>query len=487
MEGKIKKIITIVVILATILLSLIAFLGLYVNENGVWKNSVPDFDFGMELGGFRELRFILDTSEQEKEIYLDSNGNYAGDVVEEQTTQPEISLENPITGEKTETTAEELTTEKTEPIVESAEDEELAGYTKEKRTIKVNPDENFTKENFEKAKKIICERLETINLHEFNIRLDEITGELVVEVPDDNNLQLEENLIITPGNIVISDSKTGLNLIDDSMVKKVYVLSSNTEEGYQSYFEIEFNKDGAKKLQEISQKYIKFTNENGDEETKTIAIAIDGSKLIDLYFDPERPVNNSIQIPVGQPYTDYETYVQYASSLNSTAVVLNTPTMPLVYKLASDNLVKSEITENMMNISKIAFSVAIAVISVIIIVKYKTNGLKQAILAIGYIAVVVLIIKYTNIKITLNAIIAFISIVVINYIFNFKLLSKLKNDINKKEALKEVLKEMYLTLIPLCIISVIFTFMSSVVISSIGMILFWGLFMQALFSLLILI
>ena len=151
MEEKVKKIITIVVILIAIFLSLIAFLGWYVQENGIWKNVVPDFNLGMELGGFRELRFVLDNTEEEKEIYLDENGNYAGDVVEETSTQPEISLENPTTGEVTETTAEELTGE-TE--TENTEDE-LAGYTKEKRKIKVNPEESLTKENFQKAKGII--------------------------------------------------------------------------------------------------------------------------------------------------------------------------------------------------------------------------------------------------------------------------------------------------------------------------------------------
>lgn len=486
MEGKIKKIITIVVILIAIFLSLIAFLGWHVQENGIWKNKIPDLNLGMELGGFRELRFVLDDTEEEKEIYLDENGNYAGDVVEETTTQPEISLENPTTGEITETTTEELTGE-TEAETEEVVEDELAGYTKETRTIKVNPDERLTKANFQKAKSIIQKRLETINLHEFNIRLDEITGELVVEVPDDNNLQLSENLITTPGNIVISDSETGIILIDDSMVKKVYVLGSTETGVYQSYFEIEFNKEGAQKLQEIAQKYIKFTNENGDEETKAVSITVDGSKLIDLYFDPEIPVNNTIQIPVGQAYDDYNTYLQYASSLNSTVAALNTETMPLVYQLASDNLIKSEITEKMMNIAKIAFAIAIAIVSIVMIVKYKANGLKYAIIAVGYIAVLVLIMKYTNIKVTINAVIAFISVIVINYIFNFKLLNKLGEDINKKEALKETLKEMYLTAIPLCIISVIFTFMSSVVISSIGMIIFWGLLIQALLSLLVLI
>jgi len=49
------------------------------------------------------------------------------------------------------------------------------------------------------------------------------------------------------------------------------------------------------------------------------------------------------------------------------------------------------------------------------------------------------------------------------------------------------MKELYLMIIPVCIIAVIFVFVPGVVISSIGMILFWGLFIQAIYNWLILL
>mgnify|MGYP003292720510 CR=1 FL=1 len=39
------------------------------------------------------------------------------------------------------------------------------------------------------TKKIIQERLETIPGYEYNIRMDDITGEMLVEVPDDENIE----------------------------------------------------------------------------------------------------------------------------------------------------------------------------------------------------------------------------------------------------------------------------------------------------------
>ena len=86
MEKNIKRIKTIAVVLIILLITAIAFCGLYFNKQGVWKNILPKFSYGMELDGVRELRFILDTSEEEKEIYVDAEGNYAGDVVKKDET-----------------------------------------------------------------------------------------------------------------------------------------------------------------------------------------------------------------------------------------------------------------------------------------------------------------------------------------------------------------------------------------------------------------
>ncbi len=79
------------------------------------------------------------------------------------------------------------------------------------------------------------------------------------------------------------------------------------------------------------------------------------------------------------------------------------------------------------------------------------------------------------------------SVILINYVFSLKLLDKLKSGSNKKVALINSMKELYLAIVPVCIIAVIFTFMSGVVINSIGMMLFWGLLVQAITSLVVLL
>ena len=65
------------------------------------------------------------------------------------------------------------------------------------------------------------------------------------------------------------------------------------------------------------------------------------------------------------------------------------------------------------------------------------------------------------------------------------MLNGLKNISNTKAVFGKAMKELYLTIIPVCIIAIIFTFMSGVIISSIGMVLFWGLLLQAVYNTLV--
>lgn len=463
MEKNLKKIKTIAILLITILISVIAFGGLYVKSTGVWINLLPEFNYGMELSGMRELRFVLDNSQEEKEVYVDSNGKILGEVKKDM---------DPISLENTEETAEAKDTATPKEVDTEPQ------YAKETRTIKANNDEDINIENFNKTKKIIQDRLETIPGYEYNIRMNTVTGELIVELPDDNNIELEESLITTVGKFEISDSQTGIILLDNSDLKDAGTVPSTNESGYQAYLRLKFNETGTEKLKEISKKYISTTDAAGTETTNSITVKIDGQEIITTYFG-EEITNGELQIPMGEPVSDYNQYTENLNRLSQMADIISSEKMPLVYKLNSDNYIKSSITDNMKLIAEIVFAITIIVITIYMIIKYKSKGLKSAIFNIGYMAILLLILRYTNVNITLNSLIAFVSVVAINYIFNIKLLNK---EIGCKSAFGSTMKELYLTIIPVCIIAIIFTFMSSLVISSIGMVLFWGLFVQALYN-----
>lgn len=462
MEKNLKKVKVIAVLLIIVLISAIAFGGIYIKDQGVWKNILKEFNYGMELDGARELRFALNTDEAEKEVYIDSEGKIAGEVAQEENSEIALNTENQNNAEE--------------------QSKEVEGYTKETRVIKTNKDEDINIDNFEKSKKIIQKRLEKISGYEYNIRLDTITGELVVEVPNDNNIEMETSLVTTLGRVEIIDHQTGIILMDNSKIASATALTSSaTGNGYQAYLQLKLNKEGTKELKEISKKYTSTTDETGTENINYISVNLDGQEMITTYFG-EEVVNGEIQIPMGQAVAEYDEYMEVARSVDRIAQVINEETMPLKYELSSDNYVKSSITEKTILIAEIIFVIIVIAISAYMIIKYKLRGLKASIVAIGYIALLTLTIKCVNVKITINSVITFISIIAINYIFVIRLLRKLDEKAIISKEFLNTMKELYLTIIPVIIIAIIFTFMSASIISSIGMVLFWGLLLQAIYN-----
>lgn len=86
--------------------------------------------------------------------------------------------------------------------------------------------------------------------------------------------------------------------------------------------------------------------------------------------------------------------------------------------------------------------------------------------ASGYIAVTMLIIRYTNVTITLNSTLAIFGVTVVNYAFLFNFLNRKKTD-SPKHAFLESIKKLNIAIIPLWVVAIIFTFMTNITISSV--------------------
>lgn len=460
---KINK--TLIVLGIIILISIVSFFGLYEKTNGVWSNLLPNYNLGTDLNGYRELHFTLDTAEEEKEVYVDDDGNILGFVEDGQNSTQDTSVSLVQEDENSETEVSQ---------------EENSEYKTENRTVKANEDSDKTIENFELSKQIIQKRLKTLTEFEYNIRVDSITGDLVLEAQDDENLSTAEALITSKGEFDIIDYQTGIVLLDKAELLSVNTLSNYEEGGYQLYLQITLNNNGKDKLSEISKKYVETTNEAGESSTEYIAVRFEGQTLLSTYFG-EEITNGVLTIPIGNPTTDQTEYSEILEQANRIANILNEEELPLQYTLTSDNYIKSEITDEVIFVAKIVVALAILVISAILILKFKLNGVILSITSIGYIAITALLIRYANVKITLNSIYSLIICIALNYVFIITLLNKLKEQ-NLKIAFVQAMKEYYLLIIPVIVISVIFTFATSVAVSSIGMTLFWGLLVGLVYN-----
>lgn len=467
MEKFLKTVRLMAVLLLMVFVIVIGFIGVYARNNGIWGNVLPEYNLGMEFAGHNELHFELDTTEETKEIFVDENGNYKGDVIKQQI----------------ESDSEESTTIQSSIIEENPE----TGYKIETRTIAKNEPDQINIENFEKTKKIIQKRLEQYDLYEYNIRQDSVTGKIVLEIPNDSNSDLKASLVTTVGKLEFVDAETGVLLLDDTNLKHAspYAMTNENSE-YEVYLQLDFDEVGKGILEKITGEYIQKVDENGNAAAKTVEVRLDGQPIIVTSFK-EPVTSGTIHVPMGNTTTDYNEYYQLVGSVQEVSNLLNDERLPLVYKITDEVGMQSIVTKNIINIAIIIYAVFVIVISAYMIIKYKLEGIKQAIFNIGYFATLLILFRYISITITFNSLVALIALIVINYIFSIKFLDKFKKENNKKIALKETLKELYLAIVPVGIIAVIFTFMSAAVINSVGTTLFWGLIVQLLFSLFTLI
>lgn len=496
----IKKLVAVAIVLVVVTISVIAFIGVYTKNLNTMSDIIPSYTYSTEFEGNREYKFVLANTEEEKEVYIDSQGNVCGEVISAESDS-----------NSNESTEVEVTTNDENATVEENDETNIEGFTKEKRIIKANEDSVLTKEAYKESRKIIEERLEKLGTSQYNTRLDEVTGDLIVEIPDDEDANFLYEAISSKGKFEIIDSQTGLKLMDNSNLKIAAVGYNSTNSGYTVYLQLQFNKEGAEILKDMSNKYIETTieapknettenanDENANDEnattettteetetpkteTKYIEIKMDDTTLTKTYFGEELS-GGYIQIPVSQNITDADTLNNSMKSANAIAILLNSGNMPNEYVLESDDFLQSTIDNDIFDYIKLAIIIVLAIISLILIIKFGVNGIIGAILNIGYLATVSLAMRYTGVIITISSLITMIGVIAINFGFMYIFLSFIKKGSKAKYAYLEAMKKFYLSIIPIGIVAFVFTFMQNASVIGIGMILFWGLIVQALYS-----
>ena len=388
------------------------------------------------------------------------------------------------------------------------------------RTIKLKvntevSDESKNEENYNKSKEIIEKRLKSLKVQEYNINLNTKTGEIIVEIPEDSNTDTIVSNLNTIGKFEIIDSNTKEVLLDNSNIKSSNVLYNNATSGTTVYLEIAFDKDGKNKLEEISKTYVdseennttseennatseeNTAEENTTEETKTedstkkqITMKIDDEEIMTTSFD-EPITTGKMQLSIGKATTDSNTLQGYISQAQNIATVLDNGNLPVQYDIEKNQYILSDITEQQVLYVVITIAI-IAVIGIIfLIIKHKVNGLLAGISYIGLTALYLLLIRYTNVIISIESIFGVTIVMILNYIFIFKLLENIKkiskekaeNIVNK--AIIETYKRFFSRVIPICIIAIVFCFVKWIPMSSFGMILFWGLVIIVIYNILI--
>lgn len=430
------KILTILIIIA---ICLISFVGIYKKDKGQMVSIVPDYKLSMNLSGSRTARLINDFT---KEVIYDSEGNVATDGTNEDGTLKE-------------------------------------GYTK--KDEKVNKDEVLTKENYELSKEIIEKRLKANNVSDYILRQNTEDGSIMIEISEDENTNSLISDLTYLGSFEIVDSETKEVLIDNSGIKRARAVYSDGNSGTTVYLSIEFNKEGTKKFEEITKTYTSSVNDEGTTVTKKVTLNLDGQQLTETYFS-EVITNGILQLSIGSVSTDSKTIQSYMEQAASVAALIDSGKMPVQYKLESNTYLAPSINEQVCKIAMYTLIAVIVIALIYVCIKHKANGIFLSISYIGYIALVLLVLRYTNVMIAFETIVASLILLIVNYMFIKSILSKQQKEGNVTEALKQTYMKYVSILLPLLIVAVVFTFMNWTAISSIGMVIFWGLIIMFIYN-----
>ena len=449
MKNKTMKTVKILTItLLVILISMISFVGIYQKNKNRMENKVKDYSYSMSLNGARTIKLKVNT--------------------------------------------------------ESTND------------VPNNSEEALTSENYEKSKEIIEKRLKELSVEEYTTSVNETTGEITIEIPEENS---KTDTIIgnlnTVGKFEIIDSETNEVLLDNSNIKSSKVLYNTTSSGTSIYLQIEFNKDGKSKLKEISETYVSVNNttdnntaenttseenstneatnttsESSEDTTKSekkVTMKIDDEEIMSTSFD-EAITTGKIQLSVGNATTDSTTLQNYAQQAQSIATVLDTGKLPIKYDLEKNQYILPEITTQDLIKAEIVIAVIAVIGIIVLIIKHKMNGLLAGIAYIGLAAIYMLIIRYTNVTISIETNTGIVTILALNYIFTQMLLEKIER-LDKEQvenvvqkATLETYKSFFIKIIPICVMAIVFCFIKWVPISSFGMIAFWGITLITIYN-----
>ena len=448
-----KKLKFVAKIIAVIIICLIGFVGVYLpwNKPLQMDNKIKDFTLGKDFTGYREI--MLKVSDANK--VLDSNDKVVGDT-------------------------------------DSYDDSSIASNNYKKSDEKVNSNEKLIEENFERSKSIIEKRLKDFGVQDYNLSMDKQTGTIYLQIPEDNNTDRVVSNIAEIGSVELKDSKDSSRVfLTNDNFQKAQVLYSSTTTGTAVYLDLQFDKQGKDTLKDISENEYKKIEENEDDknpeenseekqEQKEVTLYISGNSVTTTSF--EEPITDGkIGLRMGQVSMDPETIQETANSAKTVASTLNNGVMPLKYKVEENKYVQSEIKISTIRNILIVVSIAIGIILIYMIIKYKTKGFLTVLSYLGFVSLLLIILREFNVTITMEAILGGIIVLALNYFVNLKLI-QIKED-NKKYY--QTYLDIIMKLLPIFVITIFFVFTPVLALSSIGMVMFWGIVLSLVYNILV--
>lgn len=488
-----KKVKILTIILAIILVTLIAFGGIYVQTQNRMENKVKDYELGRELKSQRVIELKI------KESTSTDSENSSSDENTETDSSKETENSEETTSTENESTENKLTENK------------------------------LTEKDYENAKKIMEKRLQALGAQDYTISLDKENGTVRVELAENDNVDMYIYYLYASQKITIKDTDSKDILLNDEMIKGAkYSYTSDSKGAYQVYEEIELTKDGQAKLNELLNDYALLATDVAEienakkasesESTKTESTSEESTestenteeqntesteiqstteetssnsettkKTAKLYvndttYDVSKIEKGKITVKIGSSSTNTTSVNNNISKAAEIAMLENAGKLPADYEVDTNRYEYSSITQKEIIYFAIVMIAILVITLLVYCVIYKKSGILASISFVGFVASFSLLIRYTNVAISIEGISAIIIVMIINLIINREILSKTKKMNLVNEAVKATYKNVYLKLIPVGILTIVFCLAKWESLSSFGMIMFWGLVLTAIYN-----
>ena len=384
--------------------------------------------------------------------------------------------------------------------------------TEEKKEEKKELTAEEKASNYRENADVIRSRLKSLKVENFSVAVDEVTGKMEITVPEDDRTDIILSDICQVGKFKITDKETGEELMNNDDVASVVIGETSYSGSLTTYMSINFNAKGRGKFSDITAKYqnvlvpagtpinttanlnrkccrkYSYTTTSVSTEStyvdKQVVIYLDETELLTTDFDTVVS-NGQLPLTLGDLSEDAD---QYNSAKNLAAIMENKP-MNNEYEVTGNTYVAAPIESNTVKVL-IYVEIAIAlVIALILIVKFGYKGILASIINVGFVAILLLVIRLTNVKLSLDGIMAIEAGYILQAIYSFMICGLLKNkDLSTKE-LKEgatkILKQFVLIVIPILILSVVCCLAEWAAIFSVGMIVFWSIVIALVYNFII--
>ncbi len=431
-----KKLSLALMVLICILIIFVGFVGIYRKDLNTYSNIIPNYKLASDLKGATILE--LKVSDEKNTVYHDKDGNKVD--------------ESKIT------------------------DENEKDYTKEE--VDVNSKESLTEENYKKSLEIFKERLKFLQVDQYSMDLDSKSGKIVLTFEDDYPEDVE-SILPMEGKLEIIDSNTSDVILDYANVKSAEANYAQTEDGYTVYMDLKLTEDGIEKIKDIDKYKTDETQGEESEENKDTAnklkVKFDSEEIEEVSFDDISLNKNILRITILKNSNNTSSVNSKMNLLTVVSKLFNIGKTPVVYAIDAEEFVKTTI-ETKCVYGLVLFAVSIIVlIGIYFVIKYKFSGVLAIIGMATNVSLITILARITNITISLNSFAAVMGLIVLN---TYLVSNILKEGQNTERTFSQNIKTAYIKSIDLIIISLIifavFAFNSMTVISSMGLLLFWG-------------